>query len=165
METQCAVCGKQAKFICGRCRDRYYCCLDCQKKDFPTHNRVCRESNNMVIDRFEMFMEENNIAPGTFPLTADGMAQLARRYQRTDPENYEFLKDLEFKLRKMPFEREFKAIIDRNGLRGFSTTVLGVKKLLMNFEDDLIHPETGRKLTEADLMDLIKRWERPLLLK
>jgi len=39
----CICCNKAQKHIrrCSRCKDTYYCTIDCQKKHWSTHRRVC----------------------------------------------------------------------------------------------------------------------------
>eukprot|EP01091_Cochliopodium_minus_P013736 TRINITY_DN449_c0_g1_i5.p1 TRINITY_DN449_c0_g1~~TRINITY_DN449_c0_g1_i5.p1 ORF type:complete len:639 (-),score=178.19 TRINITY_DN449_c0_g1_i5:142-2058(-) len=41
VDTSCAVCGKNDGKVCSRCKATYYCSIDCQKKDWPDHKKVC----------------------------------------------------------------------------------------------------------------------------
>lgn len=41
-DKKCGVCGKASETKCGQCKAKYYCSLDCQKKDWSTHKRICQ---------------------------------------------------------------------------------------------------------------------------
>ena len=37
----CRICKKNATKKCGKCKETFYCSLDCQKKDWPDHKTIC----------------------------------------------------------------------------------------------------------------------------
>ena len=41
MKFLCAVCKKDADKSCGECKNAHYCSAECQKKDWPTHKKLC----------------------------------------------------------------------------------------------------------------------------
>ena len=44
-EFECQTCGHENEELkkCGQCKAVYYCSLECQKKDWPNHNQVCKK--------------------------------------------------------------------------------------------------------------------------
>ena len=40
---RCVKCGAPTQYVCSVCRNTPYCGTDCQRDDWPTHRRVCRE--------------------------------------------------------------------------------------------------------------------------
>jgi hypothetical protein len=43
MIKQCATCkNTEDCMLCGKCKKIYYCCGDCQKKDWPSHKNICK---------------------------------------------------------------------------------------------------------------------------
>lgn len=41
---KCAACGKDALKKCGKCKSVVYCNVECQKKDFKSHTKACKEN-------------------------------------------------------------------------------------------------------------------------
>jgi hypothetical protein len=41
--TYVCVCGKTAISVCAKCHFATYCGVECQKKDWPTHKKVCKK--------------------------------------------------------------------------------------------------------------------------
>jgi hypothetical protein len=152
----CNVCGNRAKFKCP-CGKRFYCCEECQKKDWTIgqHGTVC-EAQNIHKDRFEMFLEENQIRPGKFALTPDGVNELAEIYK---DEKYEFLKNLERGWRTLKYERKFKRIIDANEIWGnYKADLDSAKRLLSNFPKYLVDPKTNRRLLKEKFEKMVNKW-------
>jgi len=60
---KCTTCGNKSNFaylLCSRCTNTYYCCKDCQIKDYPTHKHTCNTSNKDKIKEFSAWI--NNIS-------------------------------------------------------------------------------------------------------
>ena len=44
-ETNCGQCSRPSKTKCSRCKLTYYCGVDCQKKDWSTHKKICKPNS------------------------------------------------------------------------------------------------------------------------
>ena len=42
---KCTVCGTKTKNVCQKCKGFYYCSVECQKKDWPNHKKICKREN------------------------------------------------------------------------------------------------------------------------
>jgi len=36
------ICGVESKFICGNCKVKKYCSVNCQKEDWKEHKKICK---------------------------------------------------------------------------------------------------------------------------
>lgn len=41
-------CDKDATKHCGKCKAKWYCSADCQKKNWPEHKKTCKEPFHVV---------------------------------------------------------------------------------------------------------------------
>jgi len=49
LPSECNACGKQNSFLmlCGGCANATYCNMNCQRKDWPKHNRLCNWNTHL----------------------------------------------------------------------------------------------------------------------
>jgi len=60
------VCGEKGISMCGGCKNKKYCCINCQKNDWNNHKKICKLFTTANYNNEDEILFEYQMYIGTF---------------------------------------------------------------------------------------------------
>eukprot|EP01083_Nonionella_stella_P163914 541042_1 len=91
MPADCALCkSSNATSVCGKCKNVYYCNVECQRSDWKQHKKVCKKPSQSQSSKVESNLEPQNKELCKFFGSAKGCHHKQCRYSHANPNSLSF---------------------------------------------------------------------------